>query len=210
MDEEGWNLTDLTCDDPDAVIDLAERVATVDVAEAETVTCTFTNEEDEPEPGTLIIEKVTDPTGADETFDFVTLAGEDLVLAEDELGDGEMAVHEVDAGEYIIVEMDEEGWNLTDLTCDDPDAVIDLEKASPPSTSPKPKPSPAPSPTKEIPNRAPSSSRRSPTPPAPPTRLRSRRPCSGGTPSSATASGRRGCRARHLHRGRGRSRRAGI
>ncbi len=128
MDEEGWRLIDISCDDPDAVVDEATKTAAVTVGEGEIVSCTFTNEEipDEPEPGTIVINKVTDPTGADEVFDFVTLAGEDLVLAEDELADGESATHAVTAGEYTIVERDEMGWELTDIACDDPDAVVDL------------------------------------------------------------------------------------
>ena len=68
---DGWDLADVTCDDPDAVYDIANG-ATVDIGPDETVTCTFTNVPDEPEPGTIIIKKMTNPADTPLEFAFTT------------------------------------------------------------------------------------------------------------------------------------------
>ena len=58
----GWNLTDITCDDPtgDSSGDTATGTATFNVAAGETVRCTFTNSK----RGSIIVEKQTSPDGA--------------------------------------------------------------------------------------------------------------------------------------------------
>jgi hypothetical protein len=101
--------------------------ATVFVAEGETVTCTYTNEEipDEPEPGTIVIEKTTEPTGSAETFAFTTtLLGWNPVLS-----DGQRATQDVDPGIYTVVEAELDGWDLTSITCD-ADVTVDLAARS--------------------------------------------------------------------------------
>lgn len=118
-----WDLQDLTCDAPDAHIDLSARSATVNVGSGETVTCVFTNALDVVEPGTIVIEKVTEPSDATQTFAFeTTVAGWAPVL-----GNGESSEIEVEPGEYAITETAVPEWYLSDLTCDDPDAMLDLQ-----------------------------------------------------------------------------------
>ena len=48
--EEGWLLTGISCDDSDSTGDQSSATATFEVAEGETVKCTFTNTEEEVLP----------------------------------------------------------------------------------------------------------------------------------------------------------------
>ena len=110
---EGWELESATCDngnDPDEI----------DLPASSTVTCTFTNRK-LPETGTIVVEKVTDPTGDETEFDFEF--GQDGFT----LADGESETFdELDAGTYSVSEDTPEGWELTSATCSDqspPNAV---------------------------------------------------------------------------------------
>ena len=119
----GWELQDISCDDPEADIHLADGAATVYVADGATVKCTFTNHEIPEPPGKIVIEKVTDPSEATATFTFAT----SVPGWAPELGNGESSEVVVEAGEYTITEAMTPEWTLTDLTCDDPTADIDLQ-----------------------------------------------------------------------------------
>jgi hypothetical protein len=55
----GWELLMATCDD-------GSLINAIDVSPGETVTCTFTNEQD----AFIVIQKVTDPDGSTQVFNF--------------------------------------------------------------------------------------------------------------------------------------------
>jgi hypothetical protein len=119
----GWMLTGISCDHDGALTDLGDRSATVTLGSGEGAPCTFTNEPTPPRMGTLVIEKVTDPIDATETFAFETTVPEWAPV----LGNGDSAEMMVPPGKYTITEPMTAGWYLSDLTCDDPDAALDLQ-----------------------------------------------------------------------------------
>ncbi len=106
-DQAGWSQTGATCDDgssPDAI----------GLSAGETVTCTFTNTQ-QPEPGTIIVKKETDPDGAVQVFSFSTNYGAGF-----ELSDGQSNTSDpLAAGSYSVQEAALSGWTQTSATCDD-------------------------------------------------------------------------------------------
>ena len=111
---DGWDLTDITCDDGDSSGGPAPGEATFNVSPGETVRCVFTNTKD----GRIEIEKQTLPDGASQKFTFAgDVAGE--------LGDGESNGKNVAPGTYSSTETVPDGWDLTDITCDDGDSSGD-------------------------------------------------------------------------------------
>ena len=112
---EGWELESATCDNGDEPDE-------IDLPASSTVTCTFTNRK-LPETGTIVVEKVTDPSGDETEFDFEF--GQDGFT----LADGESETFdELDAGTYSVSEDTPEGWELTSATCSDqsPPNAVDL------------------------------------------------------------------------------------
>ena len=107
----GWDLTDITFDDPtnDSSGDTGTKTATFNVEAGETVKCTFTN----TALGSIIVEKQTLPDGDLETFVFTgRVAGT--------IGDGgQLMVEGLLPGQYTSTELVPLGWDLTDITCDD-------------------------------------------------------------------------------------------
>ena len=119
----GWIVTAITCDDPNSSGNPANRTATIDLDPGETVTCTFRNEPDPNVPrGTLVIVKDRSPTihrtstsrsPGSTLFSFWTTIPAALLRIQYSAT--------VAAGTYTATEQDVTGWNLTDLTCQDPD-----------------------------------------------------------------------------------------
>lgn len=72
-----------------------------------------------PEQGRIVVEKQTDPDGAEVEFDFTG----DL---ESSLSDGESDFADVDAGTYTVTEAAGDGWTLAAIACDDEDSSGDL------------------------------------------------------------------------------------
>ncbi|MCP4542822.1 MAG: hypothetical protein GY832_37345 [Chloroflexi bacterium] len=107
----GWTLTSATCDDgspPDHI----------DLNPGETVTCIFTNTQEQP--GTIIVEKQTDPDGAPDSFSF----GDD---ASGSIKDGEqIVVNDLVPGAYTSQETVPAGWELTSIVCDDDNSTVSL------------------------------------------------------------------------------------
>jgi uncharacterized repeat protein (TIGR01451 family) len=110
---EGWELTSATCSDqsePDAI----------DLDAGEIVTCTFTNTKQEPETGTIIVEKQTTPDGAAGSFAFTGDAAGSI-------GDGgQIVVPDLEPGEYTSTEGAASGWLLTAIECDDEESTGDV------------------------------------------------------------------------------------
>jgi hypothetical protein len=118
----GWTLDSATCDNED-------DPSSIDLEAGQTVTCTFTNSEDEvpPEPGQIIVEKVvTEGSDTSQSFEFTASYDEDGFS----LADGESNNSgDLDAGTYSVAETVPTGWSLVSAVCDNEDdpSSIDLE-----------------------------------------------------------------------------------
>ena len=110
----GWDLTSIVCDDANSSGNTTTGVATFNVEAGENVKCVFTNTKD----GSITIEKQTLPDGDAQTFSF---AGD----VSGTLGDGDDETESVAPGSYTSTETVPDGWDLTDITCDDGDSSGD-------------------------------------------------------------------------------------
>jgi hypothetical protein len=120
----GWDLTDVTCDDDDAYTpDLATGSVTLTLDPLEDITCVYTDQAD----SNIIVEKVTDPTGSLQTFEFDTDYGSNFFLADGGSNDS----GDIDPGTYSVDEINiPAGWNLTDATCDDGSDPLAIDLAA--------------------------------------------------------------------------------
>ena len=114
---EGWDLTDITCDDVDSTQNAtAGYTVDLNVDANETVKCIFTN----TKRGELVIAKNT--VGGDETFDFDVTTGElnpGNFSIKTSNGEGERTFHDVLPGNsYGVSEKALSGWDLTSASCD--------------------------------------------------------------------------------------------
>lgn len=119
----GWTFTNLVCSDPSGNTTVSGQAATVNLASAETVTCTYTN----TKSGKIIVKKVIAGAGAeaDQLFTFDPSWGENFTL----IGGGSHDSGPLLAGTYSVAESDPgDKWDLTSATCDDgsPVTAIDL------------------------------------------------------------------------------------
>ena len=110
-------LSGLHCDDGasrnPSTVDLAAREANIELDPGETVTCTYTNTEDDH----IVIGKVTFPAGGTD-FDF---SGD---LGSFTLDDGDVEIQAVEPGTFTITEQDPgPDYDLTALEC----AIIDSQ-----------------------------------------------------------------------------------
>ncbi|MEK7531142.1 MAG: immunoglobulin-like domain-containing protein [Patescibacteria group bacterium] len=114
---EGWTLADATCVDGEGDYFSPSDIT---VSWGDTVTCTFTNAQDEPEEefGKLVVIKRT--RGGNDTFDFS--------VSNDAVSDFSITTHhrygvkvlkDVPVGEYTVDEAPEAGWLETRNTCED-------------------------------------------------------------------------------------------
>src|SRR5688500_93421 len=122
----GWIVTAITCEDPDSGSSgsTTNRTATIDLDPGETVTCTFTNEPDPNVPrGTLVIVKDTLPDDPQD-FSFLIPGIDPNIQLDDDPGSTDPTNQysaTVAIGTYTATEQDVSGWDLTALTCTDPD-----------------------------------------------------------------------------------------
>ena len=89
----------------------------IDLSAGETVTCTFVNTTEPtppPKPGTIIVQKQTNPDGDPTDFDF-SFGESGFSLSDDE----QRTFGELSAGTYSVAESTPEGWTLTSATCSD-------------------------------------------------------------------------------------------
>jgi uncharacterized repeat protein (TIGR01451 family) len=115
-----WDLTSLVCDDSNSSGDLATLTATYRVEAGETVRCVFTN----TKRSLIIVKKITDPAGAEESFDFDANYDEDGVT----LADGEQNVSDpLLPGAYSVTEHETPGWQLDSATCSNGDDPSDID-----------------------------------------------------------------------------------
>ncbi len=111
----GWDLTSAVCD-------MDETPASLDVGPGETVTCTFNNEKD----ALIIIDKVTNPAGDAQLFDFTTSYGAPFQLADATTPNNS---GDLSPGTYSAAETVPAGWDQTGVTCSDgsPVGAISLQ-----------------------------------------------------------------------------------
>jgi hypothetical protein len=120
----GWQLSGIVCDDPDGgtIVDLAAGTATIDVDIGEEIVCTFRN----TALGAVTIAKETEPTDAgDQVFEFTGDLGAFTVR-----GGESSAFSELVPGTYAVSESLPGGWQLTGLTCSDPDGGTTVDLAA--------------------------------------------------------------------------------
>ncbi len=117
----GWDLTRITCDDPDgaSTTDLGSATAGIDLDAGEHVVCTFLN----TAQGSVTITNRTVPEGADQVFEY----GGDLGAFSLTAG-AHTTISTLSPGTYDVTETLPAGWDLSDITCNDPDGgtIIDL------------------------------------------------------------------------------------
>ncbi len=110
----GWDLTSATCD-------LDETIQSITVGAGEHVTCTFTN----TKQGKILIDKVTDPSGSNQSFEFDpswSVSNFNLTDAAAASDSGILA-----PGTYSVSEVNiPAGWNLTNTSCSDGSAVNNI------------------------------------------------------------------------------------
>ena len=116
---DGWDLTSATCDDGSPVTD-------IDVSPGETVVCTFENT---AQPGEIVVEKVTDPSGDPTEFDFALTGGPSELDEAFSLSDGDSysSGPVLPGSNYSAAETVPDGWDLTSATCDDGSPVTDID-----------------------------------------------------------------------------------
>ena len=123
----GFGLTTIACDDGDSSGDVGSRTATIKLEVGETVTCTFTNAEQAPATGTIIIEKVTSPTGGT-GFGFTDDIESPNAFGLDH-GQSKTFV-DVPVGTYTVIEDDPGttpgGYALSSISCDDGNSTGDV------------------------------------------------------------------------------------
>jgi len=111
----GWQFDSATCSD-------GSPYTNISLSAGETVTCTFTNR---PQPGRIIIDKVTVPAGDSQLFNFNPSWTADFQLA-----DGS-AVYDsgytLTGSNYSISEDSVSGWSLTSANCDQGETIGDID-----------------------------------------------------------------------------------
>ncbi|HEU4507265.1 MAG TPA: hypothetical protein VFR78_03435 [Pyrinomonadaceae bacterium] len=104
----GWDLTSSTC--VSSIMD-TEAPGAIELDPGETVTCTFTN----TKRGHIIVDKVTNPSGDPQSFNFDANGGSyaDFSLTDAAMPNDQTLV----PGNYSVSETVPAGWDLTSSTC---------------------------------------------------------------------------------------------
>ncbi len=107
----GFDLTNLSCDDPDLQSTTFGPTATIDLDPNETITCTFNN----TKRGHIIVDKVTYPEGDAQNFSFDAGGGSysDFSLAHATAPNNQ----ELAPGTYQVAELPVSGWYAKDPVC---------------------------------------------------------------------------------------------
>ena len=110
----GWDLTGTTCSD-------GSPVSAIDLSAGETVTCTFTN----TKRGHIIVDKVTNPSGDPQSFNFDAGGGSyaDFSLTDAAAPNDQTLV----PGTYSVSETVPSGWSQTSATCSDGSLISAIE-----------------------------------------------------------------------------------
>jgi hypothetical protein len=89
--------------------DGTQNGASITLGLAQEATCTITNDD---KPGTIIIKKITKPTGSTQTFQFQTTG---TGYTGFNLGGGQQNSQQLNAGTYTVKELVPNGWVLTGI-----------------------------------------------------------------------------------------------
>lgn len=110
----GWSLSNISCVDPSSntSINLDLGTASINLGSGETVICTFTNT---PPIGHIIVDKVTNPSGSQQSFNFTTTGGSYAGFSL--IDGGPVNDQALVAGNYSVAEAAINGWDLTSATC---------------------------------------------------------------------------------------------
>ncbi len=124
--EDGWDLTDISIEDPTggSTYDVEGGTADIDLALGETVTITFTN----TQRGQIIVDKVT-VLPNEQLFDFALTGGPEAINQAFQLADATTPYQSglIRPGTYSVAETVPSGWDLTNAVCSDGspvDAII--------------------------------------------------------------------------------------
>ena len=120
-----WQLTNFSCtgdSDSGTTVNLASRTATIDLDPGEDIVCTFTN----TELGKIIINKVTSPAGIADSFSFSPSYTAGFNLTDGGSNDSGYILPNA----YTVVENIGAAWELTGLSCVDPDSGSSTNLAS--------------------------------------------------------------------------------
>jgi uncharacterized repeat protein (TIGR01451 family) len=114
----GWDFTSLQCVDEDGNSSVNGMTSNIVLAAGETATCTYTN----TLRGSIVVDKVTAPSGDPQSFPFTLTGGPDSINQGFSLTDA-AAPHNsglVKPGTYAAAETSvPAGWDLTSATCSD-------------------------------------------------------------------------------------------
>ena len=111
----GWDLTSIVISDPSGGSSSSGSTATIDLAEGESVVVLFTD----TKRGKIIVDKVTDPSGSSQSFDFLVTGpsySDSFSLTD------AAAPHDsgwIKPGTYAASETVPAGWVLTSAVCSD-------------------------------------------------------------------------------------------
>jgi hypothetical protein len=122
----GWHLVALGCSDDDSVADTGAALVSVSLAPGEAVTCVFSL----VQRGSVAISLDLLPD-SDQAVDFSGDLGE-FSLDDDSASSlpGQIVVHGLLPGEYGLAVAVPDGWNLTNLDCDDANSTTDPATAT--------------------------------------------------------------------------------
>ena len=118
-DTAGWTLTGIVCS-AGGTANLENGIANITLVAGANVTCTFTNEQDEEEKGSITIIKNAIPDDAQDFMYTVTGVGLSIFSLDDD-ADGTLpnirTFGDLDAGTYTVTEVPAGGWTVTSVTC---------------------------------------------------------------------------------------------
>jgi Ca2+-binding RTX toxin-like protein len=125
----GWGILGVSCNDPDNGSNTYTNGVLIDLDAGESITCTFT---DSPTTGDVAIHLDTspdDPVAFDFTADWGTFTLNDDGSDADFMWP-DMYVNGLLPGSYALAQGAADGWNLTGLTCSDPDGGTNTDPAT--------------------------------------------------------------------------------
>ncbi|HEU5264215.1 MAG TPA: hypothetical protein VFU34_06225, partial [Gaiellaceae bacterium] len=114
----GWDFTSLDCVDEDGNSSETGMTSNIVLAAGETATCTYTN----TKRGSIVVDKVTAPSGDPQSFPFTLTGGPDSINQGFSLTDAATPHNSglVKPGTYVAAETTvPPGWDLTGQTCSD-------------------------------------------------------------------------------------------
>jgi hypothetical protein len=112
---DGWTLTSATCDDGSTATNIV-------LDPGETVTCTFTNKQAAAAAGTIVVKKVTEPSGSTQSFAFTASYASGGFSLKDGQSNTSGALA---AGTYSVSETAVPGWHSS-ASCSDGSPVSQI------------------------------------------------------------------------------------